>query len=133
MTIRGECFCGQIRYEINGSLHDARSCHCSRCRRAFSGAASAYAEVDSEQFIWVAGETLLTTYEATPGWGLCFCSVCGSTLCGIHQGKVHGVTLGTVTGDPDVQLKMHIFVGSKAPWDAIAAGVPQFEAGPPSP
>jgi len=40
-------------------------------------------------------------YESTPGWGLCFCKTCGTTLFGMHQGAVHGVTLGTVDGDPE--------------------------------
>ena len=36
MSITGECFCGEVRYQVTGKLHDARSCHCSRCRKAFS-------------------------------------------------------------------------------------------------
>lgn len=34
--ITEECFCGAIRYRVNGRLREARSCHCSRCRKAFS-------------------------------------------------------------------------------------------------
>jgi len=44
---------------------------------------------------------------------------------------VHGVTLGTVDGDPGVQIDMHIFVGSKAPWDHIGGDAPQFLEFPP--
>jgi hypothetical protein len=43
------------------------------------------------------------------------------------NGKVHGVTLGTVDGDPDVQIEMHTFVESKAPWDHIGGNAPQFK------
>jgi hypothetical protein len=49
----------------------------------------------------------------------------------MHDQDVHGVTLGTVDGDPGVQIEMHIFVGSKAPWDHIGGTARQFE-GPPS-
>jgi hypothetical protein len=130
MTITGECFCGAVRYEIAGPLRDARSCHCSRCRKAFSAQASAYALVDAADFHWVTGEELLTSYASEAGFGLRFCSVCGSTLCGTFAGVIHGVTLGCVNGDPGVAISQHIFVGSKAPWEVIPDGVRVFEEGP---
>ena len=129
--IEGGCFCGAVRYQIDGALDRARACHCSSCRKAFSGASSAYAEpADGSKFRWVIGEGELSKYTSTQGWGLAFCRICGSTLCGIFDGRVHGVTLGTVDGDPGVQIEMHTFVGSKAPWDHIGGDAPQFEEGP---
>jgi len=132
VTIRGECFCGSIRYSIDGGLRNARSCHCSRCRKAFSSQASTYAEVHSDDFKWDQGEELLSTYESQEGFGLQFCSVCGSTLCGIFDGKVHGVTLGCLLDDPKIEIGMHIFVGSKASWEIISGEVLQFEEGVPA-
>ncbi len=126
-TIHGGCFCDSIRYELRGSLHNGRACHCSRCRKAFSGASSAYAELSpSSSFEWVSGEDLLTIHETGGGWGMAFCSKCGSTLCGMHDGRVHGLTLGCVDGDPGVEIEMHIFVGSKAPWDHIGGDARRY-------
>ena len=132
MNLAGGCFCGEVRYEILAPLKNARSCHCSRCRKAFSGPGSAYAEVEPGSFRFTGGRERLLRYESMPGWGLCFCGRCGTTLCGTHDGEVHGVTLGTVDGDPGVQIQMHIFVGSKAPWDHIGGAAPQFAAAAPS-
>ncbi|OMH38059.1 GFA family protein [Motiliproteus sp. MSK22-1] len=129
--ITGECFCGNITYQIAGSLQDPRSCHCSRCRKAFSSQASAYALVNPNEFTWLSGEHLLTSYVGKDGFGLQFCKICGSTLCGIHKGIVHGITLGCVNGNPDIELGMHIYVGSKASWETIPDGIPQYEEGPP--
>ncbi len=131
MKITGECFCGEIKYEVNGSLRDARSCHCSRCRKAFSSQASAYALVEPQEFSWLLGKTLLTSYIGSHGFGLQFCSKCGSTLCAVYNGTVHGVTLGCVNGDPGIELGRHIFVGSKASWEFIPEGVPQYQEGTP--
>ncbi len=131
MKITGECFCGEIKYEVNGSLFDARSCHCSRCRKAFGSQASAFALVEPEQFQWLLGESLLTSYIGCEGFGLQFCSKCGSTLSGVYNGVIHGVTLGCINDDPKVELCRHIYVGSKASWETIAEGVPQYEEGPP--
>ena len=110
--IQGECFCGTVRYEVAGELVRARACHCSRCRKAFSGASSAYAELeDPESFRWLSGEENLQHYVSQEGWGLAFCKTCGTTLCGTCNGAVHGVTLGTVDGDPGVEIEAHLFVG----------------------
>lgn len=130
MVITGECFCGKVAYKVDGQLRDARSCHCSRCRKAFSSQASAYAEVAPSTFQWVSGQDLLTSYESSQGFGLQFCSCCGSTLCGTYRGNVHGITLGCVNGDPEIEIGMHIFVGSKARWEKIPDGVTQFEEAP---
>ncbi|WP_443019447.1 GFA family protein [Shewanella sp. SG41-4] len=50
---------GEIKYHFNGVLQDSCSCHCSRCRNAFSFQASAYALIDADKFKWVSGENLL--------------------------------------------------------------------------
>ncbi len=128
MSLTGECFCGEVKYEIDGAVRDARSCHCSRCRKAFSAQASAYALVNPEEFHWRAGEELLTTYSSVEGFGLRFCKRCGSTLCGILEDQVHGITLGCLNEDPNVEIGRHIFVGSKARWEVIPEGVVQHEA-----
>lgn len=126
MSISGECFCGEIKYIFDGQLLDARSCHCSRCRKIFSSQASAYALVDHQKFKWVSGENKLTSYVGEHGFGVQFCNKCGSTICGIYNGEIHGVTLGCVNGEPEVKLARHIYVGSKASWETIADDVPQY-------
>lgn len=131
MIITGECFCGSVRYQVSGRLRDARSCHCSRCRKAFSSQASAYALVNASEFQWLSGSEMLTTYATQHGFGLQFCRRCGSTLCGLFQGEVHGITLGCVNGDPDVEIGYHLFVGSKARWEVLPEGVTSYLGGPP--
>ena len=130
--ITGSCFCSTITYRLYGSLQNGRACHCSKCRKAFSGASSAYAELaPGSHFHWTSGEDSLVTHNtAAEGWALAFCGVCGSTLCGLWKGAVHGVTLGCVNGDPGVDIEMHIFVGSKAPWDHIGGTAPQYDERP---
>ena len=131
MTISGECFCGGVKYRIEGPLRDARSCHCSRCRKAFSAQASAYALVEPNQFNWESGQELLTSYVGKHGFGLQFCKICGSTICGIFNGVIHGVTLGCINGDPKIEIGMHLYTGSKASWEQIPDGVTQHPEGVP--
>jgi len=131
MSINGSCFCGEIKYKINGALIDATSCHCSMCRKAFSSQASVFARINPDDFTWLTGENLLSIFESKTGAGIQFCSKCGSTLCGTHKGNVMGVTLGCVEGDPKIEIGKHIFVGSKATWEVIPEGVTQYEEWPP--
>ena len=130
MPLTGECFCGRIRYQIDGQVYDARSCHCSRCRKAFSAQASAYALVNPDEFTWLQGEEMLTCYESQPGFGLQFCKKCGSTLCGTHNGAVHGIMLGCLNEDPQIEIGYHLFAGSKAKWEILPSGVKIFEEAP---
>ena len=68
MTLTGGCFCGRVRYQVNAPLGGSRSCHCSRCRKAFSGAGSAYAEVTPGSFSWISGvENLRDVVQALAG------------------------------------------------------------------
>lgn len=132
MALTGECFCGAVAYSIEAPLSAARACHCSRCRKAFSGAASAYALIEPGSLRWIRGEDRLTSYVGAHGAGKQFCSLCGSMLCGIVGGEIHGIALGCLDGDPGIEIEMHIFVGSKASWDVIPSDVVQHEGFPPS-
>ena len=125
--LTGGCFCSKVSYEIDGSLMNGRSCHCSRCRKAFNSASSAYAELAPGSEVRWTGEDALSTYSSSEGWAIGFCSNCGSTLCGLWNGEAHGFTLGCMDGDPGVEIDKHIFVDSKAPWDHIGGDAPQFK------
>ena len=48
-----------------------------------------------------------------------------------HSGTVGEVVVGTLDGDPGMRPREHIFVGSKAPWYAIADRLPQYDQWPP--
>jgi hypothetical protein len=113
--LTGSCFCSELTFVIRAPLLGAQSCHCSRCRKVFSGTGSAFAFLAEDSFERTCEPTALGRYASSDGWEIGFCGRCGSTLCGIHDGKVKGVTLGTIDGDPGIQIQ-HLFVGSKAPW-----------------
>lgn len=126
-SLTGECFCGAVKYQVNGSLGDAKSCHCSRCRKAFSSQASASALVAPDTFSWTAGAGNLTSYVGGHGFGFQFCKTCGSTLCTVYKGEVFQIMLGCINGDPEVEIGHHIYVGSKANWEKLPDGVTQFK------
>lgn len=131
MPITGECFCGDIKYQIDGNLFDAKQCHCSRCRKVFSAQASATAMVDPDDFTWLTGEDKLTAYVGGHGFGFNFCRQCGSTLCTVLDGKIFQVMLGCINGDPGVEIGKHIYVGSKAVWESLPHDAVVYDQAPP--
>ncbi len=44
---------------------------------------------------------------------------------------MHGVTLGCVNGDPEVEIGQHIFVGSKAKWEVLPENLVQYDEAAP--
>ncbi|EEF79526.1 hypothetical protein MDMS009_2113 [Methylophaga thiooxydans DMS010] len=48
-------------------------------------------------------------------------------MCGIYENEVHGVTLGCLNENPEIEIGRHIFVGSKASWEVMPDGVTQYQ------
>lgn len=130
MSVTGECFCGQVSYQLDGKLFDSISCHCSRCRKAFNAQASASARINANEFKWLSGEDQLSSYVGKHGFGLQFCKTCGSTLATIYQGEIFQLTLGCVDGQPDIEIGKHIYVDSRARWEIMPQVENQFPEGP---
>jgi hypothetical protein len=129
--IRGSCLCGEVRFQINGVLSQARNCHCSMCRKAQGAAFRSRASANAGEFEWVRGESLVTFYESSPGNHRGFCPTCGSPVVSRFDGApYYGVPLGALDDDPGVRPELHVHVASKAPWFTITDDLPQLAAGP---
>jgi hypothetical protein len=129
--IRGSCLCGEVKFQINGVLSQARNCHCSMCRKAQGAAFRSRASASVAEFEWVQGENLVTFYESSPGTHRGFCGACGSPVVSRFDGaSYYGVPLGALDDDPGVRPELHVHVASKAPWFTITDDLPQLAAGP---
>jgi hypothetical protein len=128
MSVKGSCLCGGIQYEVNGGFGTVVNCHCSMCRKVTGAAFRTRAAVATAAFRWLAGESLLSRYESSPGETRTFCRVCGATLPTFFRdrpGQI-GLPLGTLDDDPGVRPSAHVFVDSKAPWFEITDHLPQY-------
>jgi len=125
MSHTGGCVCGAVTYAIDGDLPDGVSCHCSICRKVFSGAGSAVTWLPAGRFSWTGGQEAVSRFEANSGYFVHFCSKCGSTLGAGYQDAVC-ITLGTLDGNPPVRIALHQHVASKADWDEIGGDAPQY-------
>ena len=133
MNNRGSCLCGKIRYEVNITSDKISNCHCSYCRKHHGAAFGTYLEaVAPENFTWLEGEELLSSYQSSPRIARLFCSVCGSPLVAdINDGETMVPIAGTLDGEFEVGKGRHIFWKSKASWFKFNDGFPIYDAYPP--
>lgn len=128
--ISGRCLCGAVEYEVNDNFKYSGFCQCSDCRRFSGSASSAMAGIPLEEFHLLKGEASLKRYVKSDSTVLAFCGHCGSSLFADKpkRGMVH-LRLGTLNEAPSLRPQFHSFVASKAEWDSIGDGLPQYEAG----
>ena len=129
-TIAGRCLCSAVQYEVNDNFKYSGFCHCSDCRRFSGSASSAMAGIPLEEFSLLKGEEFLKRYLKSENTVLAFCNNCGSSLYAEKpmRGMLH-LRLGTLNEEPSLKPQFHSFVASKAEWDNICDGLPQFQAG----
>lgn len=134
-TARGSCLCGGVAFVVEGPGTRAYHCHCTRCRKARAAAHASNLFVAAPQLRFTRGEELLASY-ALPGarrFMQVFCRVCGAPMPRVDHARGWAVVpMGALDDDPGTRPSRHIFVGSMAPWYAIADALPRDEAAPPA-
>ena len=129
--MRGSCLCGKVQFEIRGGLSKIYQCHCSLCRKQGGSSSNSALIVDSSHFDWIAGQECISSFVKPTGFRSDFCSRCGSPVPNPLRGTAFSwVPAGLLDNDVDLEIAVHIFVGSKASWDSIDAGVRQYETMP---
>jgi hypothetical protein len=128
--LRGSCLCGLVAYEVPDSFEYSLYCHCSKCRRATGAAAKPFAGIKSDCLTFVSGGDHVMRYGGGTNHDA-HCERCGSLLYSlVRNGAYLHVTLGSLIDSPSIRPTAHIFVGSKASWDDICDGLPQFDGFP---
>ena len=126
---KGSCLCGGVRYELDAELTEIACCHCGQCRKQSGTAFATNAPVPADKLRIVAGEQLLKGYESSPGAWRMFCGNCGSPVykrSAATPGVVR-VRIGLLDTPAGHKPDYHIFAGSKADWDEIPPGTPQYD------
>lgn len=126
--IVGGCLCGGVRYEYDGTIEEISLCHCSMCRKAQGSAYVAVSPIDAARFRVTSGQALLKAYRAVPEKARVFCAQCGSPIYSAHDQfpAVLRLRLGTIETPFICRQAYHAFVDSKADWEIIADGLPQY-------
>ena len=130
LTLTGSCLCGAVRYAATGAPREFELCHCSRCRKASGGPFIAELVLETDDFRWEQGGSLVRVYEAPvrarpPPHRRAFCTVCGGPVPIVADDLVR-IPAGTLDGDPGIRPQRHIFADLKAEWFDITDDLPRF-------
>jgi hypothetical protein len=129
-ALRGECYCRAISFTIEDAFEYAFYCHCGECRRRTGAASKPFAGAPTKALKITEGDEAILRFGDATGHHAS-CAKCGSLLYSlVRDGAYVHVALGVLIDPPTITPKAHIFVSSKAPWEVIGDGLPQFEAFP---
>src|SRR2546425_9897283 len=108
----GGCFCGAVRYQVDGALTRVTYCHCSKCRK-WHGQVGASTAVGRAGFRLTEQRGL--KWHAVSGTvRRGFCQECGSSLLFDQEGGAKiSICAGTLDAPTGLASKAHIFVASK--------------------
>src|SRR5579871_5075552 len=128
----GSCLCGRVRYEFDVEPRVTVTCHCSLCRKATGSAFATWTLVANERFRWT-GTDEIAEFKSSEHARRFYCKRCGTTLGNLNTNwpKYFNLAAGTLDQAPDLKIKFHAYVGSKAPWYEITDSCPTFDKLPP--
>jgi hypothetical protein len=130
---RGSCLCNAVTFVVDGPLKFAWHCHCTRCRRARSAAHASNLITAASAVRFTRGAEQLSQFKVPDARFFLhvFCRHCGSPMPRVDEGRdIAVIPMGALDDTPDMLPSGHIFVGSKAPWHAIADALVQHQEVP---
>ena len=88
-TLKGECLCGEVSWELSGPYEFFGMCQCSRCRKVTGAAFATNLFVKANQFKWLTGEKNVDEFvmQAPNTFGNAFCKKCGSRAPRLYHQK----------------------------------------------
>lgn len=132
----GGCACGGVRYRLNASPLSIQHCHCETCRK-ISGEFTSTGAVVRRSSLDIEGADGLGAYYTSKSFRREFCRTCGCYLFAYEDSEPELMYFAPATLDGGRHpghapgTESHIYVRSKAEWETIADGLPQFEANSP--
>lgn len=132
MEYKGGCFCGAVRYELQGEPGPLINCHCQYCRRFHGAAFVTVSPVSASGFTITAGQEDLVELDHAAG-SRNYCGNCGGRLFNRPKFTDEFVMLIVASLDDTLESKpiMHINTESKAAWYEICDSLPQYSGMPP--
>jgi len=127
----GKCLCGDIEFEIEGTITNLYQCHCSLCRKQGGAAANAATIIHASKFSWKTGSDKVIYYKKDTGFSSNFCARCGSPVPNrLRDTDKFWIPAGLLEDDEGQQVVAHIYTGSKASWDQIPVSGQHFNEMP---
>ena len=133
MVVTGGCYCGEIRYEINGSQEAAFQCHCRECQYLTGGNANivvVFAESDFRYTKGLASSFARSDLENPVTRH--FCGACGTGIGSRTPSRPNSmiVKVGTLDNPGEYQAQAAIFTCDRQAYHYIPNNIPSFDKRP---
>jgi len=132
----GGCHCGAVRFQLLAPPISVQHCHCENCRK-ISGEFTSTGAIVRREDIRISGSENLKGYRTSPSFERKFCQTCSCYLFALEDSETDLLYFAPATidggrhpGHPPGS-ESHIYVRSKAEWEVIADGLPQYQAASP--
>ncbi len=121
----GGCFCGVVRYRVEGAPLDAAYCHCRMCQQTTGAPVVAWGSWPRERFSWRGSEpkVLRSSEQAVRR----FCGECGTQVLfwTADAPALVDVNLATLDDPARIRPEYHIWTASRIPWFETADTLPR--------
>ena len=126
----GGCFCGAVRYRVDGPVGSVTHCHCNSCRRSSGAAFVTWFTVERERVAWTAGAP--KRYASSPGVTRQFCGACGTELTYSNEkaAKTIDLTVGSLDCAAGHPAEKHIWTSDKLGWLHVDEQLTVYEGWP---
>jgi len=116
----GGCFCGTLRYRVDGAPTASAICHCRSCRKASGAAAVAWVTFARADFRWIQGAP--RPYRSSPGVERTFCERCGTPLTYSRDALPGTIDVTTASLDDPARFSptREVWVAHKLPWQRLS-------------
>ncbi len=118
-SLKGQCFCGAVKYELAAAPMFVHCCHCTDCQRQTGSAFVINALIEAKH-VKVRGKTEVVTLATDSGrpHDVTRCPTCETALWSDYGRRkvVYFVRVGTLDKPGAVPPDVHIFTRSKLPW-----------------
>ena len=128
-SIRGQCHCKKIHYEVTPPTDFFSHCHCESCRKIHGAAFVSWTSVPNNQLRILTGENFIHRYESSPEIIWMSCGKCSSSLFQTTKqtpGKTY-VNISNLIDPMDRPAESHVSFEEKVPWLEIKDTLPQYK------
>jgi hypothetical protein len=124
--INGGCLCGEVRFQVTGSLRNVVHCYCSQCRR-IHGIMGPYTQSQNED-LHFSEQNGLRWYQSSEQVKRGFCNTCGSSLFWKPVGGDYtSISAGTLDQPTGLSVVGHIYVDDLPDFHELPDdGMPRF-------
>ena len=77
MKFTGECNCGDVSFEVSGSMPAMYKCYCRLCQKQSGTGSNAATIVPDSNFRWLQGKDSVVKWQKSTGFNSHFCPICG--------------------------------------------------------